>query len=232
VALELLFAAGVAGLPVAPGPHVGHRLGQIQVPQRGLDVVPLLGWGQLGPDRQRLGRVAKQPGHRVRRILLGEKLVDPRAIERPTVPLLRRPPHQGRTALVSIQRRQCLVGASELLAQLLGRSERTVPLMRCAIGPFAGCFEPGDHRDAPAKQPAELLLGLTPQVSDVPEGLGVAALLFADPLPEGGSFASHPHRCPFRSNSSRCICSAGPYRLRRGPASLLSSVAASPDRSG
>ena len=29
VPLELLLTAGVARLPVAPGPHVGHRLGQV-----------------------------------------------------------------------------------------------------------------------------------------------------------------------------------------------------------
>jgi hypothetical protein len=77
VPLEFLLAAGVARLPVAPGPHVEYRLGQVQVPERGLDVVPLLGRGQLGPDRQRLGRVAEQPRHRVRRVLLGEQLLDP-----------------------------------------------------------------------------------------------------------------------------------------------------------
>ena len=100
VPLEVLLAAGVARLPVAPGPHVGYRRGQVQVPKRGLDVLPLLSRGQLGPDRQRLGRVTEEPGHRVCRVLLGEKLIDPRAIERPAVPLLRRPPHQGRTAMV------------------------------------------------------------------------------------------------------------------------------------
>ena len=45
VPLELLLTAGVARLPVAPGPHVGHRLGQVQAPERGLDVLPLLGRG-------------------------------------------------------------------------------------------------------------------------------------------------------------------------------------------
>jgi hypothetical protein len=71
VPLELLLTAGIARLPVAPGPHVGHRLGQVQAPERGLDVVPLLGRGQLGPHWQRLGRVAEQPRYRVRRVLLG-----------------------------------------------------------------------------------------------------------------------------------------------------------------
>ena len=88
VALELLLAARVACLPVTPGPHVGHRLGQVQVAERGLDVLPLLSRGQLGPDRQRLGRVAEQPRHRVRRVLLGEKLIDPRAVERPGAPVV------------------------------------------------------------------------------------------------------------------------------------------------
>jgi hypothetical protein len=35
VPLELLLAAGVAHLPEAPGPNVGHRRGQVQMPERG-----------------------------------------------------------------------------------------------------------------------------------------------------------------------------------------------------
>ena len=106
------------------------------------------------------------------------------------MPLLRRPPHQGRAALVP-QRRQCLVGTSELLAQPLGRSERTVTPMRRTIGPFAGRLEPGDHRDTPAQQPAKLLLRLAPQIADIAEGLGIVALFLANPSPEGGLFTSH-----------------------------------------
>jgi hypothetical protein len=63
--------------------------------------------------------------------------------------------------------------------------------MRCAIGPFTGRLEPGDHRDAPAQQSAKLLLSLAPQFADIAEGLGIAALFLADPFPEGGLPTSH-----------------------------------------
>jgi hypothetical protein len=98
--------------------------------------------------------------------------------------------------LTPIQRRQCLVGASELLAQLLGRSERTVPPMRRAIGPLAGRLEAGNHRDTPAQQPAKLLLRLAPQAADIAEGLGIVALFLADPFPEGGLPTSHRTAAP------------------------------------
>jgi hypothetical protein len=63
--------------------------------------------------------------------------------------------------------------------------------MRRAIGPFPGRLEPGDHRDTPAQQPAKLLLSLAPQVADIAEDLGIAALFLANPFPEGGLSTSH-----------------------------------------
>jgi hypothetical protein len=112
------------------------------------------------------------------------------------VPLLGRPPHQGRTALVPIQRRQSLVGGSELLAQLLGRSEGTVPLMCRPIRPLSSSLEPGDHRDTPAQQPTKLLLSLAPLVADIAEGLGIVALFLANPFAEGGLFTAHRTAAP------------------------------------
>jgi hypothetical protein len=63
--------------------------------------------------------------------------------------------------------------------------------MRRAIGPLSSSFEPGDHRDTPAHQPAKLLLSLAPQVADIAEGLGIVALFLANPFPEGGLSTSH-----------------------------------------
>lgn len=54
--------------------------------------------------------------------------------------------------------------------------------MRGLVGTLGGGLEPGHRRDVPAKQPPKLLLGLTPQVADVPEHLGVPLLLFGDAL--------------------------------------------------
>jgi hypothetical protein len=59
------------------------------------------------------------------------------------------------------------------------------------VGALGGGLEPGDRRDAPAKQLPELLLRLATVVTDVAEGLGVLALCFADPFPEGGPLTSH-----------------------------------------
>ena len=61
--------------------------------------------------------------------------------------------------------------------------------MRGLVGTLGGGLEPGHHRDAPANQPPKLLLGLTTQVADVPEHLGVPLLLLGDAFGEGGPFA-------------------------------------------
>jgi hypothetical protein len=63
--------------------------------------------------------------------------------------------------------------------------------MRRAIGPLSSSFEPGDHRAAPAQQPAKFLLSRAPQAADIAEGLGIVALLLANPFPEGGLPTSH-----------------------------------------
>jgi hypothetical protein len=63
--------------------------------------------------------------------------------------------------------------------------------MRRAIGPLSSSFEPGDHRDTPAEQPAKLLLSLAPQAADITESLGIVALFLANPFAESGLSTSH-----------------------------------------
>src|SRR5829696_2023910 len=93
--------------------------------------------------------------------------------------------------------------------------------MRRSIGPLSSSFEPGDHRDTPAHQPAKLLLGLAPQVADVTEGLGIVALFLANPFPERGLFTSHliaallgPCQLQHSILTSMTDSRKGPSRLR------------------
>jgi hypothetical protein len=88
-------------------------------------------------------------------MLLFQEAVDPRAVQGAAVPLLRRPADHGRMPDAAMQR-QGLVGVRGTSAQLLGRSERTVALVGCQIGPLSSGLEPGHHRDAPADLPPEL----------------------------------------------------------------------------
>jgi hypothetical protein len=88
--------------------------------------------------------------------------------------------------------------------------------MRRAIGPLSSSFEPGDHRQTPAQQPAKLLLSLAPQVADIAESLGIVALFLANPFPEGGLFPSH-----------RTAALPGPYQPQH---SILTGMTASRTR--
>ena len=55
---------------------------------------------------------------------------------------------------------------------------------------LGGGLEPGHHRHAPAKHSSQRLLGLAPQVPDVPQHLGVPLRFLGDAFGEGGPFAS------------------------------------------
>ena len=83
------------------------------------------------------------------------------------------------------------------LAQLIGWGQRAVAAVCGLVGTLSRGFKPGHHRDAPAEQPAEHLLRLTPQVADIPEDLGVPLRLFGNAFGEGGPSASHPASPPF-----------------------------------
>jgi len=88
-------------------------------------------------------------------------------------------------------------GRHQALAQFLGWRQRAVAPVCRLVGTLGAGFKPGNRGDAPAKQPAEPLLRLAPQVADVPEDLGVPLVLFGDAFGEAGPFASHPALPPF-----------------------------------
>jgi hypothetical protein len=89
------------------------------------------------------------------------------------------------------RRRQGLVGRYCPLAHLLGWRQRAVAPVGGLVRTLCGGLEPGHRRDAPTNQPPERLLGLTPQVADIPEYLGIPLLFLSDAFSEGSPFASH-----------------------------------------
>ena len=102
VPLEVPLSPRVAPLPVVPAAHIGRRLREVELPDRGLDVRPLLARCWLRPHRQGLGLVAEQPQHRILGVRGLEELVEPRTVQGAAVPLLgRHPDRRGMSSLVA-----------------------------------------------------------------------------------------------------------------------------------
>jgi hypothetical protein len=187
--LEVPLSPRVAPLPVVPATHVGRGLGEVEGPDRGLNVRHLLGRCRLGPHRQGLGLVTEQPHHRIAGICGLEELVEARTVQGAAVPLFGR--HPDWRGVSFWWGRQGLVGRPCPLAQLVGWCQRAVALVSGLVRTLGSGLESGHRRDAPADQPPERLLRLTPLVADLPEHLGVLLLFLSDAFSEGSPFASH-----------------------------------------
>ena len=149
---------------------------------------------RVGPFRNR-GVVAEQPQHWVVGTCSRTELVDPRTVQGAAVPLLGRHPDWRSVSFWPC--RQGLIGRRCSLAQLLGWRQHAVAPMGGLVRTLGRGLKPGNRRDAPAKVPPQRLLGLTSQVADLAEDLGVSLLPGGDAFGEGSPFASHPASPPF-----------------------------------